>query len=152
MSQSLSQIYLHIIFSTKHRAAYLQVDDQRNEMHAYVGGLLVQKFETVALQVGGIADHIHILTILPSTIKLSDFIGGIKRESSKWIKRRFSEQHDFQWQGGYGAFSVSCSNIDQVKTYILNQTEHHRTMSFQEEFRAFLDKHGYDYDEKYVWD
>ena len=100
---------------------------------------------------GGYRDHCHLLFELNRTEALSDIVGQIKVESSKWIKRE-KKVREFEWQAGYGAFSVSASGVSGVETYIANQGEHHRTVPFQDEFRTFLKKYGVEYDERYVWD
>jgi REP element-mobilizing transposase RayT len=103
-----------------------------------------------ALTVGGIADHVHALFVLSKTLPLSKIVEELKKESSKWAKSAIHQK--FYWQTGYGAFSVSSSNEQKVMDYIENQERHHRRMSFQEEFRKFLRKHGIEYDERYLWD
>jgi putative transposase len=101
---------------------------------------------------GGTSDHIHILCSISKNLAPSKIIEEVKTSSSKWMKTQGRQFADFYWQRGYGIFSVSVSNIEEVKKYILKQQEHHRKMSFQEEFRKFLEKHGVDYDERYLWD
>ena len=151
MSQSLTQIYLHIVFSTKRRAPFLKDRELRSRLHAYLVGAC-KNLACPPLQVGGVEDHVHILCRLAKTISVAELLHGLKRESSKWLKTQARALEDFYWQGGYGAFSVSASQVDGVKAYIETQEEHNRTMSFQDEFRLLCQKHGVEIDERYVWD
>ena len=150
MSQSISKVILHIIFSTKNREPWL--DRQvRQRMHAYLA-TICRDVGADLVQVGGVADHVHIVTTLPRTISQAQLIEQIKKTSSKWIKSLDVRYHGFFWQRGYSAFSVSPSQLDPVLEYVDNQEEHHRTRIFQEEYRELLRKHGVDFDERYVWD
>jgi REP element-mobilizing transposase RayT len=151
MPQSLAQIYLHIVFSTKDRQTFFKDLDIRNDMHAYLGGTC-GNLDCPALIVGGVADHVHILCRFGRTISVADLIRELKRESSKVAKTKSPSLATFQWQAGYGAFSVSPAHVDALREYIANQEEHHRTETFQEEFRRLLEKYGVEYDERYVWD
>ena len=151
MSQSLTQIYLHIVFSTKHRAPFLKDRELRSRLHAYLVGAC-NNLACPSIQVGRVEDHVHVLCRLSKTITVADLLHGLKRESSKWLKMQARVLEDFYWQGGYGAFSVSASQADGVKEYIAMQEEHHRTISFQDEFRRLCQKHGVEIDERYVWD
>ncbi|MHC1727345.1 MAG: IS200/IS605 family transposase [Syntrophobacteraceae bacterium] len=151
MPQSLSQVHLHIIFSTKNRRAYLKPEGLRTEMHAFLSSVM-REFDSPALVIGGIEDHVHILCMLSRTHAVAKIVGEVKRRSSKWIKTKDRSLEFFHWQNGYGAFSVSFSKTAEVQEYILNQSKHHEKMSFQEEYRRFLHKHGVDFDENYVWD
>jgi putative transposase len=101
---------------------------------------------------GGVADHVHIVTTLPRTVSQAQSIEQIKKASSKWIKTLDPRYRGFFWQRGYGAFSVSPSHLDDVLQYVDAQQKHHRTRTFQEEYREFLRRHGLDFDERYVWD
>ncbi len=150
MPQSLSQNYLHVIFSTKGRYPWLTAPVQER-LYPYLAKACEGQ-ESRAVEVGGVADHVHLLVKLSKNLALATFLGTIKGESSKWLKSVFPELHAFAWQGGYGAFSVSASHVEDVQRYIRNQAEHHRKKSFQEEFRAFLTKYHIDFDERYVWD
>ncbi len=149
MPQSLSNVLLHVIFSTKDRAPFLQDAKLRTELHGYLIGTLRQ-IECPSLAVGGVADHVHVLCRLSRTKTIASLIEDLKTESSKWVKQQGVD--DFYWQSGYAAFSVSASNIEQVKRYIKNQEIHHRTQAFQDELREFLRKHEVEFDERYVWD
>ncbi len=149
MSQSLAQIYLHLVFSTKNRAPLLRGLEEK--IHAYIVGAC-NNLDSPALIVGGVEDHVHIFCRQSKNIALKTLVAEIKRESSKWIKTQGSKFEQFYWQGGYGAFSVSPSHVNALKTYISNQREHHAQFSFQEEFRRLCQKYGLELDERYAWD
>ena len=150
MSQSLAKIYTHIIYSTKHRYPFLAKESLRAEMHAYLGGAC-NNLDCPVLSVGGSADHVHILCALSKNLSAADLIGEIKRSSSKWIKTKGLMTRKFAWQSGYGVFSVSQSQVETVRAYIVHQEEHHQKKSFQDEFRSFLRKYQIEYDERYLW-
>ncbi|MDG4596376.1 MAG: IS200/IS605 family transposase [Candidatus Contendobacter sp.] len=151
MPQSLAQIYVHIVFSTKYREPFLLERTVREEMHKYLGGACNQ-LDCPVLCVGGPEDHVHILCRLGRTIAVSDLVKELKRESSKWVKTKGVSLNDFHWQNGYGAFSASPSHVEILRIYIANQEEHHKKKSFQDEFRRLLKKYGLEWDERYVWD
>jgi REP element-mobilizing transposase RayT len=151
MPQSLVQIYVHLVFSTKNRAQFFQERAFRQDVHAYLAGTC-RNLDCPALIVGGVEDHVHILCRLGKTISISDLIRELKRESSKWIKDRSPDLSSFYWQHGYGAFSISPGHLDALTAYIANQEEHHKTETFQDEFRRLLAKYNIEYDERYVWD
>ncbi|MBN1918485.1 MAG: transposase [Verrucomicrobia bacterium] len=151
MPQSLAQVYLHVVFSTKDRIAFLQNADIRPQMHAYLATAFTGH-DCRALAIGGVRDHVHALCAWSRTRALAEVIGDVKRVSSKWIKTKGGQFALFQWQGGYGAFSVSHSNVGRVRAYIAGQEAHHRTMTFQDKLRALLRRHGVVFDERYVWD
>jgi len=150
MPQSLSKVIIHIIFSTKNRNAWLD-REVRPRLHAYVA-TICRDLDADAFRVGGVADHLHIVTSLPRTLSQAEMVETVKKTSSKWIKRLDTKYREFYWQRGYGAFSVSPSHLKAVLEYVANQAEHHRTRSFQEEYRGFLRKYGVEFDERYVWD
>ena len=150
MGQSLVKNYIHIVFSTKYRQPLIDSSIE-TELHAYLGGIC-NEMECHTLKVGGYTDHIHILCMLSKKIALVKLLEEVKKSSSKWIKTKGLQYRNFYWQDGYGAFSVSPNQVDNVKNYIANQHEHHRRKSYQEEYRAFLKKYDVDYDERYVWD
>ena len=150
MAQSLSKVVLHIIFSTKDRESWLD-SDVRPRMHAYLAAVC-RDLGAQLVRVGGVADHVHIVTTLPRTLCQAQMIERIKKVSSKWIKTLDARYRGFFWQRGYGAFSVSPSQLDTVLQYVDTQQEHHRTRSFQEEYRELLRRHGINFDERYVWD
>jgi REP element-mobilizing transposase RayT len=150
MGQSLVKNYLHIIFSTKHRQPLI---DDKIESHlcAYLGGIC-NNLESFPIKIGGYRDHVHILCLLSKKIALMKFMEEIKSHSSIWIKNMGDRYRNFYWQNGYGAFSVSPSELEDVKKYIDAQHDHHHTKTFKEEFREFLRLYNVDYDERYVWD
>ena len=150
MPQSLSKVVIHIIFSTKDRHPWLDAN-VRPRMHAYLA-TICRDAGAEALRVGGVADHVHLITTLPRTLSQADMLEGLKKKSSKWIKGLALDYRRFYWQRGYGAFSVSPSQLDALLGYVETQEEHHRRRTFQEEYREFLRKHGVEYDERYVWD
>jgi len=150
MPQSLSKVILHIIFSTKNRESWLE-SHVRRRVHAYLA-TICRDFGAELAHVGGVADHVHIVTTLPRTLSQAQLIEQMKKTSSKWIKALDARYRGFFWQRGYGAFSVSPSQLEAVLRYVDTQQEHHRTRTFQEEYRELLRKHGVDFDERYVWD
>jgi len=150
MPQSLVQLYVHLVFSTKNREPSL-TDEFRTQVHAYLAGIC-KNHKSPALIVGGVEDHVHLLCRLGSTIDVASLIRELKRDSSKWVKERYPAAIEFAWQNGYGAFSLSPSHVESVKAYIANQEEHHRRTSFQDEFRRLCRKYGLAIDERYVWD
>ena len=150
MSQSLSGVYLHVVFSTKDRFPFLSDALVRGEVHAFLGGI-ARNMNCPPILVGGVSDHIHILLQLGRSVTQADLVKELKRGSNLWMQGRFPQVEKFAWQSGYGAFSVSASNITSVGSYIANQPQHHARHSFQDEFRAILQKHGVEFDERYVW-
>jgi putative transposase len=150
MSQSLAKNLLHLVFSTKHRALWTP-STVRERLYAYQAGIF-KEWESPALMIGGVEDHVHALFVLSKNHPLKKIVEEVKKGSSKWMKREGTGNVDFYWQNGYAAFSVSASNEGAVKLYIQNQEEHHRKMSFQDELRALLGRHQIEFDEQYVWD
>ena len=150
MPQSLSRVLVHVIFSTKQRVPALS-PEVRPELHAYFVGIL-KGIECPALHVGGAEDHVHLFFGLSRTRSIAEAVETLKTSSSKWIKTKGASLNDFHWQAGYGAFSVSQSDADSVVAYIRNQEKHHHKMTFQEEYRRFLERYQVAYDERYVWD
>ncbi len=150
MAHSYSQIIIHYIFSTKNREKWIRGDIQPR-IWQYLGGI-AKNNNILPYSIGGIEDHVHMLVILPRTISISDAIQKIKGGSSFWIHSTFPDLKKFNWQNGYGAFSISYSKMEDVRRYIENQKAHHRKMTFKEEFIEFLEKHGIEYDERYLWD
>ena len=150
MSQSLSNILLHLVFSTKNRANLITPDIE-DELYAYITA--IHKTQACPLlQIGGISNHLHILCRLERTVAVSDLIAETKRSSSKWIKTKDHAFSHFAWQNGYGAFSIGESNVEALTNYINTQKQHHQTISFEEEYRLFLKKYKIEWDERYVWD
>ena len=150
MPQSLSKNLIHLIFSTKNRRAFLATSI-RSDLHAYMSTVL-KNLECPVLVINSVDDHVHILFLLHRTTTLSVVVGKVKASSSKWLKTQSDRLTEFSWQGGFGAFSVSESNVAAVKAYIANQEEHHQKVSFKDELRSFLTKHHVQYDERYLWD
>jgi REP element-mobilizing transposase RayT len=151
MPQSLANVLIHIVFSTKERRALLQNHDLGIEMHRYLAGVSAN-LDSPAVIVGGATDHVHLLASQSRTIALAEWVKELKRASSLWAKEKSPQWGLFQWQAGYGAFSVSQSQKRRVEEYIRSQEEHHRQLSFQDEFWQLLNKHGIAFDERYVWD
>ncbi|HPC59794.1 MAG TPA: IS200/IS605 family transposase [Verrucomicrobiota bacterium] len=150
MPQSLAQLLAHLVFSTKCREALIG-DDIRDELHGYIGGIVAHERGTL-LKAGSVADHIHLLIALPRTTAPAELVQAIKTGSSKWLKSQRAEYAQFHWQAGYGLFSISPSHRRAVEKYIMAQAEHHRQVTFQDEYRRLLQKYGVEYDERYVWD
>jgi REP element-mobilizing transposase RayT len=150
MPQSLAQLYVHLIFSTKNRERWL-TPDIRPEVHAYMGGIL-NRHDCMPVEINSEPDHVHILFRLGRTIAVSEAVANVKKGTTDWLRARSPEFAGFYWQGGYGAFSVSQSGVEEVRAYIREQQEHHRRRTFQEEFLEFLRRYGVDYDERYLWD
>jgi putative transposase len=151
MPQSLVQIYVHIVFSTQGRAPFLTDREVREDLHSYMSGICTNQ-ESPAIEIGGVADHVHICCRLTKTGGIADLIRELKKSSSGWVKEREPRLSQFYWQKGYGAFSVSPSHLDGLVKYIQNQEEHHKHESFQDEFRRLCAKYGLKIDERYVWD
>ena len=151
MPQSLANVLVHVVFSTKGRRALLQNYELREEMHRYLAGIS-SNLECPAVIVGGAADHVHLLASQSRKITLAEWVKELKRASSLWAKTKSPHWSLFQWQAGYGAFSVSQSQRHRVREYIQTQEDHHRQLSFQDELRMILKKHGIAFDERFVWD
>jgi putative transposase len=150
MPQSLAQVYVHIVFSTKERYPFIR-PNMESELFAYMGDT-IKRIGGIPHLINGTADHVHLLSSLPRTVALSKYIEEIKRNSSRWIKTKDNDYQKFAWQNGYGAFSVSSSQKESVIRYIAGQKEHHRDITFKDEFLAFLKKYNIEYNERYVWD
>ncbi len=151
MPQSLAKILVHAVFSTKDRRPFLRDKSLRDELHRYLGGILT-KHDCQPLIVGGVADHVHLLTTLSRTGTAADMVKEVKRGSSLWLKEKTPGLYDFAWQNGYGIFSIGFSQVEAVRNYITGQEEHHRQVSFQDEFRQLLRRYEIEFDERYVWD
>jgi REP element-mobilizing transposase RayT len=149
MAGTFTALYYHLVFSTKHRQPFLG-DTIRPRLFEFLGGI-TRKDDGVLIKAGGVEDHLHLLVSLPPKLAPSDHLRALKSKSSRWLKDNFEEIPDFGWQEGFGAFTVSLSNIEDVSAYIADQREHHRKKTFKEEFREFLKKHKLDYDEKTIW-
>lgn len=151
MPQSLSAVYIHLAFSVKDRRPLLRDKLVREALHAYLGGISKQ-LDCTPIQIGGVEDHVHVLARFCRTLTQAEWVKELKRVSNAWLKERGREFDNFEWQGGYAAFSVSQSNLERVKQYIANQEEHHKKLGFQEELRMLFKRHQIEWDEKYVWD
>lgn len=150
MSQSLASILVHIIFSTKARVPLIDLEIMQ-DLHQYMASI-GRSCDVHIHEIGGIADHVHLLVSLPRTLTISKLVEEIKKGSSKWMKTKGKIYENFSWQNGYGAFSIGQSNMEALRRYIQNQQEHHRKMTFQDEYRMFLNKYKLSFDEKYIWD
>lgn len=151
MPQSHAQVWLHLVFSTKNRKAFLQNENFRTEMFRMLAHH-VKAAGCISASVGGHVDHVHLLVGFSRTLEIAKLVEIIKSETSKWAKSAENGVSNFQWQAGYGIFSVSHSLKDVVDQYIRNQADHHAKLSFQDEFRLLCEKHGLEIDERYVWD
>lgn len=150
MGQSLVKNYIHIIFSTKNRVSLINSTYEK-ELHKYLGGIC-NNLGCPPIIIGGYNDHVHILTLLSKQIPLMKLLEELKANSSKWMKTKDESLSNFYWQVGYGAFSVNPAQLNLVIEYIENQHEHHKTVTFQEEFRGFLERYKVEFDERYLWD
>ena len=150
MAHTFTHLLTHIVFSTKDRQPLLDAD-LKTRLFPYLGGI-VRAHDGKALIINGPKDHIHILASLAAKHSLSDLLRELKANSTGWIHKNFPDKQSFAWQTGYGAFSVSHSNQAEVEKYIAGQEEHHRRVSFQKEFIAFLKKHEIQYDERFLWE
>jgi REP-associated tyrosine transposase len=149
MPHSYVSTLTHCVFSTKERRKLITPDIQQR-LWPYMGGI-ARENSMKALAIGGVEDHIHMLLSLSATTPVAKAIQLIKGGSSKWLHENFPTQRGFAWQEGYGAFSVSISHVSDTIAYIEGQAAHHRKQSFEDEFRAFLKRHGIEFDERYVW-
>ena len=150
MGQSLVQNYIHIIFSVKNRKPLIH-ESIEQELFRYIGGVC-KKLESTPLAVGGYKNHIHILCTLSKKVSLVTLIGKVKSKSSKWVKSKGSAYKRFYWQNGYGAFSISSSQIDSIRSYIRKQKDHHQNISFEEEYKDMLKENNVEFDDRYIWD
>ncbi len=150
MAQSLAKVFLHVIFSTKHREPTI-LPSWQNELYSVLGGL-ANTHGCQSLLVGGVSDHVHMLFQLSRTTTIADILQQIKSRSSSWVNESRAPMTEFHWQRGYGAFSVSYSKVESVLEYIRKQPEHHSSQTFQDEFREWWRKYQIEWDERYVWD
>ena len=150
MAQSLAQVYLHTVFSTKYRQKLITPDIEPS-LYAYIVGVISNQ-GGITLEINGISDHIHILSTLPRTVTIAKYLEEIKRSSSKWMKAQSLDFKNFAWQGGYATFSVSASKVNVVSKYIRNQKEHHKKLTYKEEVIQFLKEYKVEYNEQYLWD
>ena len=148
MSQSLSQIYVHLIFHKKYNSVAI-LEKDLPKLFAYIDGIIINN-KSFVVQIGGVSNHIHILCTHPRTVTTAKLVEEIKRCSSKWLKTLNHYYLNFAWQGGYAIFSVSASQVHKVEKYIMNQKEHHKKQSFEEEYIEFLKEYNIEYDENYL--
>lgn len=149
MPQSLNKVYLHLIFHIKTTSVRM-LENDLGHIHAYIGKTL-NDLGCPSLCVGGVDDHVHVLFLLSRELGISKVVEDVKRHSSRWIKTLSPKYAGFEWQGGYGVFSVSQSVVNETLRYITSQKEHHKKMSFADEYRKFLDLYKVEYDERYVF-
>lgn len=150
MANTYSNLFYHIVFSTKGRKDLIDRNVEER-VWAYIGGI-ARKHQLIAIQVGGIENHIHVLILAKPKIAPSQIVQWLKGESSRWIHETFPELAKFEWQDGFGVFSVSKSNVPDVVEYIKNQREHHQKQTFEDEYLSMLKLNGINYDERYVFD
>jgi len=147
MAQTLVQMFVHVVFSTKNRAEMIALEIE-TELFAYIGGL-IKELKGKPIIINGMSDHVHLLISLPPTVDVAEAMRFVKANSSRWITQKFGKP--FEWQKGYGAFSVSRSNVDAVVKYIQNQEQHHRKFDFRTEFVGLLRKNDVDFDDQFLW-
>ena len=150
MPDTYTRLRYHIVFGTKQRLPLI-TPQVRADLYSYLGGIL-SRHGGILLAAGGMPDHVHLLAGLPATRSIADVMQRVKANSSKWMNEREDRTGSFAWQVGYGAFSVSESQMEVVRTYISRQEEHHRRVSFQDEIKAILRKHGFEADSRFLGD
>jgi putative transposase len=149
MAQSLSKLFIHIVFHIKSHSVKIRSEDGK-DLYSYMGAIIKDN-NSIPILINGVEDHVHILCVMSKNIALSKLVEEIKRHSSRWIKTKGSYYKQFTWQGGYGGFSVSPSLHNKIKDYIKNQALHHKKASFKEEYLEFLREYDVKFDEKYLW-
>lgn len=150
MAQTLVSLLAHVTFSTKNRQALITPEIEP-ELFAYMGGILKNNSSRL-IDAGGASDHVHLIISQSKNVALSTLMKYLKKDSSVWIKTKSSTFRDFHWQDGYGAFSISKTDLPALRRYLNNQREHHKKRSFREELLQLLDEYGIEYDERYLWD
>ncbi len=150
MSHSFNSQLMHCVYSTKEQRNLI-TSELAARLYPYIGGI-ARENKIKLLKIGGVPDHIHLLISLPSTISISKAMQLIKGGSSKWVHDSFPEHRLFEWQQGYGAFSIGIGDVERTTAYIENQAEHHQKTDFKSEFLAFLNRHGIEYDKRYIFD
>jgi putative transposase len=150
MADSYSSLYYHIVFSTKHREPWIRQDIEQ-QVWSFLGGI-ADRYGMTPLRIGGLEDHLHVVVAIPPTLTVSRAVQMIKGGSSRWIRTTFPDLDAFGWQDGYGAFTVSKSQLPATITYVEQQRERHQTWSFQQEYRTLLERHGIQYNERYLLD
>ncbi len=149
MAQSYTNLIYHIVFSTKNREPLITAETQPR-LYEYIGGIVRNK-GGILLEIGGMSDHLHVLAKLRPDNSLSNILRDLKANSTGWMHKVFPEMKDFSWQNGYGAFTVSASQVEKIRQYIINQEQHHAKISFKEEFIKLLRANQIEFDEKYLW-
>jgi REP element-mobilizing transposase RayT len=149
MAQSLSKLYVHIIFHVKSTEIYIR-KEERKALYAYIGAIINDN-QSIPIVINGNGNHIHIMCVMSKNIALSKLVEEIKRHSSRWIKSKHNHYLKFAWQGGYAGFSVSSSLHDKTKQYIIDQEIHHQKITFKQEYLLFLEEYGIGYDENFLW-
>jgi REP element-mobilizing transposase RayT len=150
MASTLTNLLYHIVFSTKDREPLI-VPALRESLYPYIGGI-IRGERGMLLEIGGMPDHVHLVTRFKTDPSVATMIRTIKSRSSKWVNEQLNRQGRFSWQAGYGAFTVSASQVSRVRSYVSNQEAHHRMASFKDEYVALLNRHEIEYDERYLWD
>ena len=151
MPQSLSQVLVHLVFSTKNRQPWLK-EPTIQPLHAYMAGTVRELERCECYRVGGVEDHVHLAIRLSRTITIADLVQKVKTGSSRWIKEQYKALEHFAWQQGYASISANYTDLDNLLAYIDKQKVHHRKVTFQDEYRTILNEHGIEFDERYVWD
>ena len=149
MAQSLSKLFVHIIFHIKNSSCGIR-NQEKQELYAYMGSIINDN-ESIPILINGVENHVHILCVMSKNISLAKLVEEIKRHSSRWIKTKDKYYANFAWQGGYAGFSISSSIHDKTKQYIERQEEHHKKKSFKDEYMLFLKEYGIEHNEKYLW-
>ena len=149
MSQSLSKLYVHIIFHVKNNQILIRSEEEK-ELYAYIGGIIKQN-DSYPIKINGMENHIHVLSTLSKNLSLAKLVEEIKKNSSRWIKTKNHYYEHFAWQGGYAGFSVSQSKVATVANYIEQQKEHHQNFSFKDEYLKFLQEYAVNFDKNYLW-
>ncbi len=150
MSSTHTNLLFHIVYSTKYRRNAI-TGDIRQRLYEYIGGILREN-KGILLEIGGMPDHVHLLTKLSPSLAISDVLRLVKANSSKWVNETFALTTPFGWQRGFGAFSVSTSGVPAVEKYIQAQEDHHRKLTFRDEYRLLLKRHGIEFDERYLFE
>jgi putative transposase len=150
MAGTYTNLLYHLVFSTKNRLPMIS-NALREDLYSYIGGI-IRGEGGVLLEINGMSDHVHLLVKLKPSKSISEMLNRIKAKSSKWLNEEKLKLQKFGWQDGFAAFTVSESQVELVRQYIRDQQEHHRRISYQDEVRALLEKHGVEFEERYLWD
>lgn len=150
MAGTYTQLFYHLVFSTKNRQPFINEPIER-DLHKYIAGVF-RNLDATCIEIDGMPDHVHILALLPPKISVSDALRDVKANSSRWIHDNHRQLADFAWEDGFAAFTVSKSQVESVRQYIREQKSHHSASDFKSELIALLDKHGVEYDERYLWE